>query len=237
MIVIVCQLCLQLLVVQAPRIPVNGSFSEVFSVFQNPARLVSLQHVTAGLYTERRFMLRELSMHALALGMPLAGGVMGVKLWQLGYRYYREQLFGLGYALPLGKRLRAAAGFNYRRGGVGGELGVDWLLTPQLNMGVHLYHPGSDDAASMVMLGYKASEQVMMEAAFRKDVSMPLSVRVQCTYWPVKRFLVLGGWATQPVYQYAGIGYGVEKWRIGVTGSFHHTLGITPGISLVWGKE
>ncbi|WP_346316005.1 hypothetical protein [Chitinophaga sp. YIM B06452] len=236
MIVIVC-FCLQFLTMQAPRIPAGGSFSEVFSVFQNPARLALLEHFTAGAYTERRFMLRELSVQALAFGMPLAGGVIGIKLWQLGYRLYREQLFGLGYALPLGSRLKAAASLNYSRGGMGGELGVDWQLTSQFNMGMHLYHPGSDDAAGMVTLGYRASEQLRLEAVMRKDVTMPMSVRVQCAYLPLKRFMVLGGWATQPVYQFAGIGYGGERWKIGVTGSFHHTLGITPGISLVWGKE
>lgn len=237
MIVIVCQLCLQLLTMQAPRIPVGGSFSEVFSVFQNPARMASLEHFTAGAYTERRFMLRELSVQALALGVPLAGGVIGVKLWQLGYRLYREQLLGLGYALPLGKKLKAAAGLNYRPGGAGGELGVDWQLTSQFNMGMHLYHPGGNDAAGMVTLGYRASEQLRLEAVMRKDVTMPLSVRVQCAYSPLKRFVVLGGWATQPVYHFAGIGYGGGRWKIGVTGSFHYTLGITPGISLLWGRE
>src|SRR5687768_2748308 len=176
MIVIVCQLCLQLLVVQSPRVPVNGSFSEVFSVFQNPARLASLKHVTAGAHTEQRFMLKELSVQALALGMPLAGGVIGIKLWQLGYRYFREPLLGLGYALPLGDRLKVAASLNYRRGGAGAEIGVDWQPAPLFNIGLHLYHPGSDDAAGMVTLGYRASGQVMLDAALRKDLLMPLSV-------------------------------------------------------------
>ncbi|MBO9154891.1 hypothetical protein ACFOTA_21935 [Chitinophaga sp. GCM10012297] len=237
MIVIVCQLCLQLLLMQVPRIPANGSFSEVFNVFQNPARLASVKHVAAGVYAERRFMLREIGVHALALGMPVAGGVAGLKLWQMGYRLYREHLAGLSYALPLEKRLKVAVGLNYRDGGLGGEAGVDWQLTPQFNMGLHLYHPGANDAAGMVTLGYQASDQVRMEAALRKEVLMPLSVRVTCAYRPVKYLVLLGGWATQPVFQFAGVGYGGRNWRIGMTGSFHSTLGITPGISLVWEKE
>lgn len=237
MIVIVCQLCLQLLLMQAPRIPVNGSFSEVFNVFQNPARLASMKQAAAGVYSERRFMLQELGVHALALGMPVAGGVAGLKLWQMGYRLYREHLAGLSYALPLGRRLKASVGLNYRQGGLGGEAGVDWQLTPQFNMGLQVYHPRAEDAANMVTLGYQASAQVRMEAVLRKDVLAPLSVRVLCAYRPVEYLVLFGGWATQPVFQFAGVGYGGRNWRIGMTGSFHSTLGLTPGISLVWGKE
>jgi hypothetical protein len=237
MMIIVCRLWLQLLLLQALQVPLNGSFSEVFTVFQQPARLASLKHAAAGVYTERRFMLKELSVHALALGLPVAGGVAGLQLWQLGYRYYREYLIGLCYALPLGSRLKAVAGLNYRRAGPGAEAGLDWQLSPQFNMGLHLYHPRGDDAASSVTLGYQASAQVRLEAALRKEAGRPLAVCVLGVYRPVKRFVVMGGWATQPVYQFAGVGYGAAHWRLGVTGSFHQTLGITPGILWVWGRE
>jgi hypothetical protein len=46
------------------------TFSDGFSVFANQAGLARLQTLDAGLYAENRFMLKDLGMYALAVGIP-----------------------------------------------------------------------------------------------------------------------------------------------------------------------
>lgn len=234
---IVCQLCIQLLCVQSPQFPAGGSFSTVFTVFRNPGALAGLRQTVIGLYTERRFLLKEMNVYALAAGMPLSAGVLGFKLWQFGFSLYREQLAGMGYALPLGDRLQAAVCLNYKVRGFAAELGLMWKVTKEVSFGVHLWEPGLETGAYTAGLYYAASPQLRLEGEWRKEMFLPLYTRVQCMYRPSPAFLLLAGFTMAPVTQYAGAAFSAGNLRIGVTGSYHGLLGITPGVTLVWGKE
>lgn len=214
-----------------------SSFSPVMQVFRNPGVLTDLQHLAAGLYTERRFLLKELNVYSMALGMPLAAGVLGFKLWQLGYPLYREQLAGLGYALPLGSRLRAAVFLDYGTYGMDAELGLVWQLTKEAGLSLHLWGPGKRYGVYTAGVSYMPSAGLRLEGEWRKEAHWPVFMRVQCLYRPAGSIWLLAGFSAAPATQFAGAAFRAGRLQIGVTGSYHSLLGITPGIMLVWEKE
>lgn len=252
MLIIVCALFAHVLFAQVPESPFPGaysrSFSQAFPQWRNTAALADVRHLSIGVFTERRFMLKEMSGYALTLGAPVSAGALGMMLWQYGYALYREQWVGLAYALPLGSRLKAGLQLDYRRTqmpgygmtGMTGRLGLVGRLTEQCRIGLQVFNPsgsGGPPAVYVAGLGYEPSSQFLLEAEWKKESSMPLSSRVCVVYRPVTRFWAMGGFATQPAQQFAGIGYSAGDLRINVCGSYHMLLGITPSMMVVWIKE
>lgn len=233
---IVCKLCM-LVCMQSPQFPPGGGFSAVFNIFRNPGALADVRHPAAGLYTERRFMLNELNVYALALSTPLSAGVLGLKLWQFGFPLYREQLAGIGYALPLGDRLKAAVCLNYLVRGFDGELGLLWKLTEEVNIGLHVWGPGRKTGIYSAGIYYMPSAGLRLEGEWRKEANMPLLTRVQCLYRPASALLLLAGFSAAPAAPFMGAAFRVSRLQIGVTGSYHTLLGITPGITLTWEQQ
>lgn len=247
MLAIVCSLCAQLLLAQPPRLPFTGTYSrnftEVFAANRNPAALTGIKKNTAGVYAERRFMLKEMSGYALNAALPLSPGTIGIRLWQYGFSLYNEQLFSLGYARPLGKQLRAGIHLNYtmhrapqyKEHFTMAEVGVLWQVAERLGVGAHIFNPTSNGLKLYTIgMGYEPSPQLLIEAEWKKEEGKPLATLIDGVYRPIKRCWLMGGFATQPVYQFAGIGFLLRNIQISITGSRHQLLGITPGISFVW---
>ncbi|WP_343303777.1 hypothetical protein AAHN97_19625 [Chitinophaga niabensis] len=247
---IICSLCALLLLAQPPRLPSIGvyslKFTEVFAADRNPAALAGIKKYTAGIYAERRFMLKEMSGYALNGALPVAAGTMGIRIKQFGFSLYKEQMFGLGYALPLGKKLKAGIHLNYNmqrapqfnEAGMIAECGVLWQIAEQVGIGVNVFNPAGKGLKLYTLgMGYAPSSQLLIEAECRKEEGKPLSTLVDGVYRPLQRFWLLGGFATQPVYQFAGLGFVLRNMRISVTGSRHQLLGFTPGITVIWEAE
>lgn len=251
MLIIVCALCVHVLFAQAPEPALPGtysrSFSQVFTQFRNTAALADIRHLSIGVFTERRFLLKEMSGYALALGVPMSAssGVLGLALWQHGYALYREQSLGLAYAMPLGKRLKAGVQLDYRRTqmpgygttAITGGLGLTGRLTDQCRIGLQIFNPsgsGSPPSVYVVGLGYEPSPHFLLEAEWKKESAMPLCSRVSVMYRPVMKFWMMGGFITNPAGQFAGVGYSIGDMKINVCGSYHTWLGITPSMMVVW---
>lgn len=245
MLAIVCNLCALLFMAQPTRLPSIGvysrNFTEVFAANRNAAALAGLKKYTAGVYAERRFMLKEMSGYALNGALPVAPGIISTRVAQFGYRLYKEQLLSVGYALPLGKKLRAGVHLNYNMQRAPqfsetfmmAELGLLWQIAEHLGIGANVFNPtGKGLKLYTIGIGYEPSPQVLIEAEWRKEEGKPLSTLVDGIYRPLRRCWLLGGFATQPVYQFAGIGFLLRNMRISITGSRHQLLGFTPGIAL-----
>ncbi|MRG47434.1 hypothetical protein GFS24_20100 [Chitinophaga sp. SYP-B3965] len=191
-------------------------------------------------------MIKEMSGYALNAALPVTPGTIGIHINQFGFRLYKEQQFGIGYAMPLGKKLNAGAHLHYSierapqysRTFVTAEAGLLWQIAERLGIGANVVNPTGKGVKLYTMgLGYEASPQVLIEAEWRKEEGQPLSTWIDGIYRPLKRFWLLGGFATQPVYQFAGVGFLLRNMRISITGSRHQLLGFTPGIALTWAAE
>lgn len=250
MLAIFCSLCALIFLAQPSRLPSIGvysrNFAEVFAANRNAAALAGIKKHTAGVYAERRFMLKEMSGYALNAALPVTSGTIGVHIEQFGFRLYKEQLFSAGYAMPLGKKLSAGIHMDYgmqhapqySQTFMMAEAGLLWQLAERLTIGANVVNPtGKGLKLYTLGVGYEPSSQVLIEAEWRKEEGQPLITWVDGIYRPLRRFWLLGGFATQPVYQFAGVGFLLRNMRISITGSHHQLLGFTPGIAFTWAAE
>ncbi len=228
-------------------------FADAFSFSNNQAALTSLKTITAGVYGEQKFLLRESSMYSFVFVLPTSAGGFGFQANYFGYSDYNESQLGIAYGKRLGKMVDIGAQFNYygiRIAGYGNastvnfEIAAMFHLTEKLHFGIHAYNPvggkfgknTEEKLASIfnIGLGYEASKQVFVSAEIVKEENKPVNVNAGLQYLFAKEFFAKGGIETQSSSPYAGIGFLWTFFRMDVAVSYHPELGFTPGILLIY---
>src|SRR4029077_5494731 len=75
----------------------SKNFKDAFSFIYNQAALSSQQSITAGLYTEKRFLLKELDFYAFTASLPVMAGAMGFQADYFGFADYNQSKLGIAY--------------------------------------------------------------------------------------------------------------------------------------------
>ena len=88
------------------------SHADVFSFTSNQASLAQLKNTSAGVFSERRFMLEEMSLYQAAVGVLTSSGNFGLKAGYYGFSDYNETQLGLAYARSLGNKMDLGVQFN-----------------------------------------------------------------------------------------------------------------------------
>jgi hypothetical protein len=248
---------------QTPRKPIStnyiglGAYSlnhvDVFSFTSNQASLAQIQHASAGVYGERRFLLSELNNYSAVIALPTSSGNFGLKTNYYGFSDYNETQLGLAYGRKLGNKVDIGAQFNYhsiRIAGYGNastisfELGTVMHVTDRLHAGVHVANPvggkfGKDQQEKLssvytIGLGYDASEKFFISAEIEKEEDQPVNVNAGMQYKFLSQLLARVGISTATSSAWAGIGLTWNSFRLDVTTSYHLQLGVTPGVLLVF---
>ena len=250
---------------QILRQPLSGIYSQVntyssnthdvFSFTNNQAALASVKKFSAGVYTERRFLLNELSLYKIATVLPAKPGNFGVQLNYFGSGIFNESELGLAYARRMGK-VDAGIQFNYyrlhtqgysKRSVVNFDVGLMYHINERFLTGIHIYNPvpGNQDYKNQKLpfvysagFGYDASDKFFMGAVIMKTENMPVDIRFGMQYHPDEKLVARMGMSTGHSDFYFGAGYHLGRLRIDVTASVHQNLGITPGLMIIYtGKE
>jgi hypothetical protein len=248
---------------QIVRTPVSapylgpGAYSndhvDVFSFRANQAALARLDHASAGIYSEQRFLLKELSLYNVAIGIPTHSGNFGLNAGYFGFSNYNETECGLAYARSLGNRIDIGVQFNYWSVKVGGygnasainfEIGSIFHLTDKLNAGLHVQNPvggkfGKNEHEKLASvysagIGYNASEKFFVSAEIEKQEDQPVNVNAGFQYKFTPQLMASAGISTATSSAYTGVGLGLRSFRVDVTAGYHQQLGITPGLSLLF---
>jgi len=231
----------------------SKDFADVFSFTDNQAALSSLKNISAGVYGEQRFLLKETSMYSMAFALPTSSGSFGFQANYFGSSDYNESQLGIAYGKKLGKLIDIGAQFNYydvRINGYGSagtmnfEVAAMLHLTEKLHLGLHAYNPvggrfgknTEEKLASVfnVGAGYDASKQVFVSTEIVKEENKPVNVNVCLQYAFAKQFFARGGIETQSTSPYAGVGLLWNNCRIDIAVSYHPQLGLTPGMLLIY---
>ena len=85
---------------------------DVWAYHQNPGALASVRQVSAGIWYEARFLMKELQTEAIAAAIPLKTGVLSAGGQLFGYSQFRSTRAGIGYSLQLGAKFSAAVQVN-----------------------------------------------------------------------------------------------------------------------------
>src|SRR5437899_1184704 len=81
------------------------SLSDVWSAQHNQAGLGFVRDVSAGVYYENRFLLKELSIKGAVVALPVKGGTFGLCITNFGYSLYNENKYSLSFSKAFGDKL------------------------------------------------------------------------------------------------------------------------------------
>lgn len=228
--------------------------TDAFSFTANPAALTVAKSFRAGLFSERRFLLQELSLYSAAVVLPTQSGSFGLSANYFGGPAYNESAVKLAYGRSLGK-MDAGIGFNYNGFKVAGygsaaainfEAGALLHVAEGLQTGIYIYNPLSSKigkngeeklpAIYAAGFGYDASSRFYMGAEVQKAEDQPVNVAAGLQYRFTDGLLVRGGLSSATSTYYFGIGFLLNHLQIDVTASIHPQLGLTPGTMLLYTK-
>ncbi len=223
-----------------------------FAFTNNQAALAQVDNATAGVFGERRFMLKENSLYGIAAAIPTSMGNFGVQLNYAGFNNFNENKVGLAYARKLGKLLDLGVQFNYygyripqygNASSVNFEIGAIMHISDKLNGGIHVYNPvggnlGKDQTEKLASayklgLGYDATDNFYVSAEIIKEEDKPVNVTGGVQYQFLQQFFARAGFVSQTGGGYAGVGVGWKNLRLDVSGSYHPQLGFSPGLLLI----
>jgi hypothetical protein len=248
---------------QAIRTPVSASFTRLntyssrhanaFSFVANQAALASIKEISGGIYSEKKFLLKELGLYSTAFVLPVSKGSFGVKGDYFGDPSYNETAAGLAYGRSLGNKIDIGIQFNYNSFKVAGygsascinaEGGILVHLTEDLNVGFHVYNPTSvaigktkeEKLPSIYSagFGYDVSERFFLGVDIEKIENEPVNINAGLQYYFVEKLWVNVGLASATSAYYLGFGVALQNIKLNIVASVHPQLGITPGLMLLF---
>ncbi|HEV8283690.1 MAG TPA: hypothetical protein VGQ09_05240 [Chitinophagaceae bacterium] len=248
---------------QTNRNPISASYLglgaysnnhiDVFSFHANQAALAKTKDVSAGIYGEKRFLLKELSLYDASVALPTHSGNFGFDARYYGFADYNETQLGLAYAKNLGSKVDVGVQFNYYAIRVEGygtastfnfEVGTILHLTEKMNAGVHVYNPiggklGKNEEEKLASLysagiGFEASQEFFTSIEIEKEEDKPVNINAGLQYKFLPQLLARGGVSTATSSMYLGVGLYWRSMRLDAIASYHTQLGITPGLVLIF---
>jgi hypothetical protein len=234
----------------------SQQFHDAFSFSANLGALAAQQRFSAGVYSERRFLLKELATYSAAVVLPLPAGNVGFGGNYFGGPLYHDASAGLAFGRNLGSNLAVGVQFNYHSIGTAGygnastlsaDAGLIFRITSQCSAGVQVYNPagvswGKDGAEKLPAvyttgIGYDVSKQVFIGAEAEKTEGQPVSINAGLHYAFAEKLTARAGIRSGPSVYYLGLGIQLKDFRFDATASVHPYLGLTPGLMLLYSPK
>lgn len=228
--------------------------TDFWSVHNNQAGMTNLKMLSAGIYFENKYLLKELSLKSAAIVMPTSSGVFGLTMNYFGYSAYNETKIGLAYAKQLGKKLSAGVQLDYlstriaenygNRNMLTFEVGLLSQINDKFSIGVHVFNPvraklseyNDERTATVIKLGasWTFSKKIILCAEAEKDINLDPIYKTGLEYHIIEPIYVRMGIATNPLVNTFGFGMNFNKLKIDFASSVHSVLGYTPQFSLIY---
>lgn len=217
---------------------------------QNQAALAYIPVLSAGVSTERMFMLKALSLHTLTLALPVSSGTFALNLQQAGFSAYHQQQAGIAYGRKLGNKLSIGIQIDYlsktiqqygRADAVTFELGCLLHITPQLHVGLHTFNPalrtlGHEQLPVIYTAGagYEVAENFLISTSITQEDDAAPVTKFMCEYRIIPQLSLQLGLSPDPQFSNAAACFTLNRLRIFLSATHHPQLGFTPTISIVW---
>ena len=230
------------------------AFFDCWSGFNNQAGLGWCQRFSAGAYYENRFLLKELSLKAIGVVLPVKKGAFGLSFSHFGFSLYNEIKTGLAFGMRFGDAFAAGIQLDYLRFHVGDdygtknlftfEIGVQYRAKEKLCLGVHIFNPIpfklTDDPVerlpSVIRLGiaWQTSRNFITSAEVEKDLVNKPIIKAGIEYHFVEPLYIRIGFLTNPAQFTFGFGLEFGKLSFDIASSYHMVLGFSPQGSIVY---
>ena len=229
---------------------------DAFSFTVNQASLASVKNFSAGVYGERRFLLRELNNFLAVLVLPASSGNFGARAGYSGFKDYNETQLGIAYGRKLGSRVDIGVQFNYHTIHIAGygnasvitvEAGAILHLAENLHTGIHVANPAGGyfgksfseklPAVYTMGLGYDASEKFFISAEIKKEEDQPVNITAGLQYKFLPQLLTRIGISATTSSVWIGIGIILPAIQLDITTAYHPQLGISPGLLVLFNLD
>ena len=230
------------------------ALSDEWSAFNNPGGLARVRKYSAGIYFENRFLVKEISLKALVVTIPVWKGTFGLILQHYGFSLYSEIKGGITYGMSFGKYLSAGVQLNCLRisqaEGYGNnnvfsfEIGAQYKASEHLTLGVHIVNPvasrisknSSERLPALIQLGilWKISEELLTTVETEKDLLHKPVIRAGVEYHLAKPLFARVGILTNPTTFTFGAGLEFGSFRLDLASGYHLVLGYSPQASIIY---
>lgn len=227
---------------------------DAWSFFHNPGALGYMENAAVGASYENRYLLKELQTQAIVYVQPLKAGVLSVGAQSYGYRVYRSNRFGVGYALKLHEKIAMGVQLNYQDvwvqnydyiGTLTAEFGILAKINKKISLGFSVMNLNHAQATripnqrfgTFLRLGlqYQISKLVAINAEVEKEIRSKIRPRLGVDYQVVNQFFLRIGAAYNPPEITFGFGYGFDfGLRIDAGSAWRQHLGWSPNIGLTY---
>lgn len=230
----------------------SKNFIDAFSCSTNQASLAQIKDAGAGIYGERRFMLKDLSNYAAAIVWPSKMGGFGLSANYFGGENFNTSQIGIGYGKKLSDKIDIGVQFNYNMiklasygssSTVNFEAGAMLHLSEKMHIGLHVYNPAGgkfgkqkDEKLASVYttgIGYGVSDKFLISTEISKEEDEPVSINTGMQYVFARQFFARLGIATATGNYFFGLGMHWKTFRLDAVSTWQAQLGFTPGIMLL----
>jgi hypothetical protein len=225
---------------------------DAFGVLVNPAAVSRAGQMSAGLYSERRFALRDLQQLSGLLQFPFQRGGLGMQVDYSGSPRMNETTFGLAYGMPLGSQMDAGIRFRHytlnmpgyvRSSTIWAEVGFLFKLTDQVITGFSLSRStrtrlAADEPELMQVfrmgIGYQLSAKVLLVTDWLKQTNRALIGTCMLLYSFDEGLRLRAGWNLSTGQPVLGAGMSWKAMRSDIMMAYHPLLGFTPMLQFLW---
>jgi hypothetical protein len=230
------------------------TLTDGWCTFSNQAGLGYLNSTFAGLYFENRFLVKEFSMQAVTLAIPLKPGTIAASYRFFGYSKYYESKAGLAFGRKFSKYFSAGVQIDYLQTHIAEGYGnyntvvaeIGLLAKPSKNffIGFHLFNPNRikhkalpEETVPTIArfgLGYSFDHKALLVFETEKDLEQKPVYKGGIEIEMLRRLNLRAGYATGYEQFSFGIGYKFKRLVADIAFSHHYILGFTPHVSLAY---
>lgn len=230
------------------------ALNDFWSLHNNPAGISLYKDLSFGISYENRFLLKELGYKNVGLLLPLKKGAIGISASQFGYEHYNENVIGFALARNFGPHLKIGLKLDYIFLKFSGdyenfstptfELGIQYEINENLNLGAYLFNPIHVKIRSInnlkipiiMRLGfsYFIKDDFMITSEIEENIEEDFSYRFGIEYECYKRLHIRSGFQLAPEIFTFGIGYDYKWCKIDVSGQMNQELGTSINCSLIF---
>ncbi len=209
-----------------------------------------INKVSICLFTERKFLLKELSYNAAGITIPTKSGVFGFSANYYGFDLYNEKKIGLAYSRLFTEKLAAGIQFDYLGTSISEygnasaftfEAGLMMKINEKISAGVHVFNPvrinvgfAEEKIPTSISLGlsYMPGDKVLLAAETKKNIDDPAQLCLGVEYQVIDALHLRVGIETNPSVYSFGIGINIKQLKIDAGTSYHLVLGASPQLSI-----
>ena len=231
---------------------VSVALTDYWSAVNSPASNAWNQGISAGVFFENRFMMKELSYKTVMVSACIKPGAFSFSCTHFGTGMYSELKTGLGYARKFGKKFSAGLQLDYYRfqvsDGYGAanifncEAGLYFRPSRQLAVGFHCINPvpvklswaSGESLPTLIRLGiaYNFTDELLISAEAEKDPVSKACLRLGAEYRFAKTLSARVGMATGPFRFSLGAGILISRFSIDLATEYSQVLGFSPAVSI-----